>query len=167
MKMRIKSKSLLIMGLSLILFTQCKKEEATPDIYPGVPAGEIVALAERDEVLTGDPNGLGGRVASGPVIWWLNAENIISDCSGEELDDFTDGNEYSFGTDGILYVRLPGEASTQTSGGSWDWSSSTKEGILYQGVEFKFTELNKNAVTYASKQTSGDQCAITYQRFVN
>ena len=164
--MKILSKRLLIVGLSIILFTQCSKDDdAAPADLPGVPTGEIVALEERDEVLTGDPNGIEGRVLAGPVIWWLNQENILSDCNGGEATDFTDRNEYSFGTDGILYARSPGSTNAQ-SGGSWSWSSSAKEAIIYQSVEFKFTELNKNAITYASRQTAGDQCAITYQRFV-
>lgn len=159
-------KKLTFFFLSSLFFFQCNSDDSSPSSgLTGVPTGEIVPLVERDEVLTGDPNGLGGRIEAGPVIWWLNAESKILTCDGSESDDITDGYEYSFGTDGIVYARIVGLPSSQTAGETWSWASSAKDAIIYQGVTFNFTELNSNAVTYGSKQSFQGQCAITYQRF--
>lgn len=160
-------KKLTFVFLSSLFFFQCNSDDdASPNAgLTGVPTGEIVPLAERDEVLTGDPNGLGGRTEAGPVIWWLNEESKVLSCDGSEGDDITDGYEYSFGTDGIVYARIVGFPSSQTAGETWKWASSAKDAIIYQGVTFSFTELNSNAVTYGSRQTQGELCAITYQRF--
>lgn len=156
-----------IIFISLFIF-QCNKDDdsdSDPIKYlNGVPSGAIVPLNKRDEVLTGDPNGVNGQELAGPLIWWTLSESTYLDCSGKPLGDAFENIEFSFGTDGNLYSRFVG-TSMENREASWKWSNSAKEYIIYNETIFIITELNNSVLTYASNQFYNDVCVITYMRF--
>lgn len=151
----------------------CSSDDEGSSEFPGVPAGEIVPVAQRMATLT--KTSTSGKNQN--RYWrFFKSEAIITGCGQtireNMLEDFepTDVIEIKFDDDFTYESRLNGET---TGAGSWSWSDDEKkDGIILGsagGVVFKFTKLNSSEVIYASSQTtSADGCsnirAITYEQ---
>lgn len=155
--------------LLTVVVSACGGDDGGSDSFAGVPSGTIVAVGERDFVLTGED--AGGRLAQVTYKWWeLDVSKIdISgpeDCGDDE--DLTQADTYvAFASNGDVRARI-GTEGDGSVGGSWEWTSSSKDAIFLNGetsVEFKIRGLNESEVIYASKQSAGVCSAITWERF--
>lgn len=135
------------------------------DPFAGIPSGEIVAVEQRDAVLTGTDSN--GRQS---YRWW--AQNVSRlDFNTEECGDDEDLSQnnvyYAFTSDGSIRVRIGTEGDGSVAR-SWAWSSSSKDAINVDGetsVDFVIRSLNDSEVIYASVQSAGGCQLVTWERF--
>lgn len=156
-----------ILFLGFTLTTSCSKDDdgGDNDKFAGVPKGEIVPLAEREQVLTGY-DGTEGRGFTEKKWWKQDVAKVDYHCAGYEDEDLGQENiYYAFAHDGTMYykVGVEGEAYSYNT---WEWEDSDKDAIVVDGVVFDFRELNEDTIVYASYQEQNSSCyAVTWEQY--
>ena len=145
----------------------CGSDDTSADPFSAVPSGEIVAVEERDFVLTG----VDASARTAQTFKWWKQEISRLDFSSEECGDDEDLAQsdvyYAFTSDGNIRVRQ-GTSGDGTVARSWEWSTTAKEAINIDGessVDFVIRSLNESEVIYASFQAAEGCSLVTWERF--
>lgn len=160
-------KKLFVVLLSAIVVA-CGGDD-DPDPFSEVPSGEIVAVDDRDFVLTGEDSS-SGRVEQ-TFKWWkqnVSKLDFSSDECGEDEDLSQTDVYYAFTSSGDVRVRQ-GSSGDGYVARSWAWSSSAKDAINIDGetsVDFELRALNNSELIYASYQEAQGCSLITWERFI-
>ena len=168
-------KTLALIIITLVTISSCSKDDdSTSGSFGDAPSGEIVPVEERAFVLTGfdETSSKSLNKSDESQKWWLHLESVVSfsgDCGGEEDISIEEQDAYvAFYPDGSIYAKAGEDGSPINSYESWSWvDSSTKDKIIFQGIEFTFTELWEERLVIASKQSQGSCSAVTYEEFAD
>lgn len=170
----------LVFSLGLVAVS-CSSDDngGNKDYLKGVPKGEIVPVGERFVTLTGFEEGEAGvssREASqaNSQKWWKYIYGEIEyNCEGEnDVEEIEEvGYYYAFFPNGKMYYK-DGISGTPYAYNDWEWADSSKSKIRIsnnygESQVFEFTELNANAVVYASYQSYQGCSLLTWEQMGN
>ncbi len=154
----------------MVLFASCSKDGDNGPNLDGVPSGEIVAIEERDEALTGYSE---LKSTEESQKWWTHVISKFMFSSEECGDDvsYEEMGYYAFYPNGDLYVKTSLSGSA-TLGGTWNWTDESTKNEIYvyfpslgQGQNFTITYLNESNVVYGSVQSASGCSVTTYEQF--
>lgn len=160
-------KKFLFLVLVVVLSSCGSDDGASADPFSSIPSGEIVAVEERDRVLTGED--AAGRTTQ-TYRWWkqdISKLDFSTDECGEDEDLSQTDTYYAFAPNGDIRVRF-GTTGDGTAASSWEWSSTAKDAINIEGetsVDFVIRALNDSEVIYASYQEAQGCSLVTWERF--
>lgn len=157
----------LVVLLSLLI-AACGGSDDPGDPFGDVPSSEIVAVEQRDAVLSGVAES--GRSEQNYKWWQQDVSRITYSAACEEEDeDITVGGYLAFVSGGDLRSSTSG-SDEGSSVGTWRWASDAKDAIvipsLSEDVQFVIRGLNESQVIYASNQSFGPCSVISWERFV-
>jgi hypothetical protein len=164
MKKFVKNAALLL--FVTLAFTACSSDDGGESTLSGVPSGEIVAVAERDQALTGASEGQGTQK------WWTHVVSAFMFSSEDCGEDFEYENQgyYAFYPNGNYYTKSSLNG-TPTLVGSWEWYNSSKSKIIISNdlgeAVNTLTYLNADNVVFGTKQNAEGCKVTTYEQFNN
>lgn len=167
----------LVFSLGLMVIS-CSSDDngGNKDYLNGVPKGEIVPVGERFVTLTGYNEGSASSSSmatsqTNSQKWWKYIYGEIEyNCEGEndveEIDE--DGYYYAFFPNGKMYYK-DGINGTPFAYNDWEWADSSKSKVRIsnnygESLVFEFTELNADAVVYASYQSQQGCSLLTWEQ---
>lgn len=147
----------------------CSKDDSGGPNFGNAPTGEIVPVAQRDLVLTGYD--ITNRNDPTTQKWWRHIASVVdfgSGCGDNEDEEYTYTNVYlGFTPEGKVYRKTGIDGSPVDTGNTWEWTSASKDKMIFQGVEFTLTELWNIRLTIASDQSQSGCNIITWEEFIN
>lgn len=160
-------KNLLLLTL-VISFLSCSKNDDTSDSkFGNAPTGEIVPVEQRDLELTGFDSA--DRSTSNSQKWWRHIVSVVdfgSGCGDNEDEEYVYTDRYlGFTPDGSVYAKIGVNGTPIDTGETWEWTSSSKDKMIYQSVEFTLTELWSIRLTIASDQSQSGCSVVTWEEF--
>ncbi len=163
----IKKNTTLAIASLVILFSSCSKDDDNGSSLNGVPSGEIVAVEERDEALTGYSD---LKDSQETQKWWTHVTTVVdysSDDCGSDVE-YEEMGYFAFYPDGSYYYKSSVSGYAYAVG-SWEWTDSSKEEIYVSNSsgsgDFTITYLNDENVVYGSYQSASGCSATTYEQF--
>jgi len=175
----------LLFSLGLVVFS-CSEEDK--NYLNDVPKGEIVPVGERFFALTGYDEGSTSSLSmetsqvssqkadsqTNSQKWWKYIYGEIEyNCGGESGMETVEevGYYYAFSPDGKMYYK-DGIGGTPFAYNDWDWADNSKSKVKItdewgDSQIFEFTELNANAVVYASYQSQPGCSLLTWEQLGN
>ncbi len=136
---------------------------------------EIVSVGERFSTLTGFDEDAGkGLETSTSQKWWKYIYGEMEyKCDGEDETEAVESAAayFAFSPDGTIYYKFDLDG-TAFAHHQWEWVDSSKTKVYItneygQTLVFEFTELNPDAVVYASYQSEEGCSLLTWEQFGN
>jgi len=168
----------LVFSLGLITIS-CSSDDSggNKDYLNDVPKGEIVPVEERYVTLTGFEEGeqqtssITTTSQESSQKWWKYIHGEIEyNCEGEnEVETIEEaGYYYAFFPNGKMYYKIEING-TPIEHNDWEWTDSSKSKVKITNIYgdsqvFEFTELNANAVVYASYQSQQGCSLLTWEQ---
>lgn len=170
----------LVSSLGLMVIS-CSSDDngGNKDYLNGVPKGEVVPIGERFVTLTGYDEGstsssLMATSQTNSQKWWKYIYGEIEyNCEGEnDVEEIEEaGYYYAFFPNGKMYYK-DGINGTPFAHNDWEWADSSKSKVRItdewgDSQVFEFTELNANAVVYASYQSQQGCSLLSWEQLGN
>lgn len=160
----------LLAFVSLTVLVSCSKDDDSEGSnFGNAPTGEIVPVEERDLVLTGFD--LANRDGINTQKWWRHIVSVVdfgSGCGDNEDEEYTYTDVYlGFTPEGKIFRKIGISGTPVDTGETWQWTSASKDKMIFQGVEFTLTELWNIRLTIASDQSQSGCSVVTWEEFMN
>jgi|SRR5690554_1160418 len=175
-KLTVLRKTCLLLFIGIII-TSCSSDDggSTSNYLKNVPKGEIVSVGERFFALTGFDEDAGkGLETSNSQKWWKYIYGEMEyKCDGEDETEEVESEAtyFAFSPDGTIYYKFELGGMTYAHH-QWEWVDNSKSKVRItneynQTLVFEFTELNHDAVVYASYQAEEGCSLLTWEQFGN